>query len=196
MNKFVQRLSINDKQLSMSESNFEIAVLAGGCFWCTEAVFQRLRGVKEVIPGYTGGAIKNPAYREICTGRTGHAEGIKITFDPKEIDFKSLLEVFFATHDPTTLNRQANDIGTQYRSEIFYQNEGQKLISEQFIKELNENNVFGKPVVTAVSESKPFYHAEEEHINYYNDHRTQGYCQVIIDPKIKKLEKYYSNKLQ
>ncbi len=179
----------------MSDSDSEIAVLAGGCFWCTEAVFQRLRGVKEVIPGYTGGDIKNPAYREIVTGRTGHAESIKITFDPSEIQFKSLLEVFFATHDPTTLNRQANDVGTQYRSEIFYQNDDQKAIAEQFIKELNQNNVFGNPVVTAVTETKPFYNAEEEHINYYNDHRTQGYCQVIIDPKIKKLEKYYSNKL-
>ncbi|MFT4830375.1 MAG: peptide-methionine (S)-S-oxide reductase [Psychroserpens sp.] len=195
MNKFVQRLSKIDKQLFMSDSNFDIAVLAGGCFWCTEAVFQRLRGVKEVIPGYTGGEIKNPAYREICTGRTGHAEGIKIIFDPMEIDYKSLLEVFFATHDPTTLNRQANDVGTQYRSEIFYQNENQKVIAEQFIAKLNQDNVFGQPVVTAVTLAKPFYHAEEDHINYYNDNRAQGYCQVIIDPKIKKLEKYYSNKL-
>ncbi|MEB8329219.1 peptide-methionine (S)-S-oxide reductase MsrA [Flavobacteriaceae bacterium KMM 6897] len=179
----------------MSDSNSEIAVFAGGCFWCTEAVFQRLRGVKEVIPGYTGGDIKNPAYREICEGRTGHAEGIKIIFDPKEIDYKSLLEVFFATHDPTTLNRQANDVGTQYRSEIFYQNKNQKVIADEFIGELNQANIFGKPVVTAVTDAKPFYNAGEEHINYYNDHRSQGYCQVIIDPKIKKLEKYYSNKL-
>lgn len=179
----------------MSDINSEIAVLAGGCFWCTEAVFQRLRGVKEVIPGYTGGDIKNPAYREICTGRTGHAEGIKIVFDPMKIDYKSLLEVFFATHDPTTLNRQANDVGTQYRSEIFFQNENQKVIAKNFIDDLNKNNVFGKPVVTAVTEAKTFYNAEEDHINYYNENRTQGYCQVIIDPKIKKLEKYYSNKL-
>ncbi|MEJ1222024.1 peptide-methionine (S)-S-oxide reductase MsrA [Sediminicola sp. 1XM1-17] len=179
----------------MNESNYDIAILAGGCFWCTEAVFQRLRGVKEVIPGYTGGNIKNPAYREICTGRTGHAEGIKIIYDPGEIDYQTLLEVFFATHDPTTLNRQGNDVGTQYRSEIFYQNENQRLIAEQFIRELDLNNIFDRPIVTALSEAKPFYLAEEEHINYYNDHRNQGYCQVIIDPKIKKLEKYYSNKL-
>lgn len=179
----------------MSESKLEIAILAGGCFWCTEAVFQRLRGVKEVIPGYTGGSIKNPAYREICTGRTGHAEAIKITFDPEEINFKTLLEVFFATHDSTTLNRQGNDVGTQYRSEIFYQSENQMETANQFIDELNQDNVYGSPVVTVVSENKPFYLAEEEHLNYYNDHRSQGYCQFIIDPKIKKLEKYYNNKL-
>lgn len=181
-----------DKQ---NNNSLETAIFAGGCFWCTEAVFQRLAGVKEVISGYTGGVIKNPAYREICTGRTGHAEGIKITFNPDEVSFAELLEVFFATHDPTTLNRQGNDVGTQYRSEIFYTNQDQKKLAEEFIALLEKEHVFASPIVTAVSEAKPFYVAEEQHHNYYNEHSNQPYCQVIIDPKIKKLNKHFSNKL-
>lgn len=173
----------------------ETAIFAGGCFWCTEAVFQRLQGVQEVISGYTGGDIKNPAYREICTGRTGHAEGIKIVFDPSQVSYSELLGVFFATHDPTTLNRQGNDVGTQYRSEIFYTNETQKRLAEEFIILLEKEQVFNTPIVTAISEEKPFYRAEQEHQNFYNDNRSQPYCQFIIDPKIKKLNKYYSQKL-
>jgi len=176
-------------------TNLEIAIFAGGCFWCTEAVFQRLNGVVKVEPGYTGGTIKNPAYREICTGRTGHAEGIRIAFNPNQISYNGLLEVFFATHDPTTLNRQGNDVGTQYRSEIFYVNLEQKELAEQFIALLEKEKVFGNPIVTAVSEARPFYLAEQEHQNYYNDHKSQPYCQFIIDPKIKKLNKHFSNKL-
>ncbi|MCK0159487.1 peptide-methionine (S)-S-oxide reductase MsrA [Allomuricauda sp. F6463D] len=176
--------------------DFEVAIFAGGCFWCTEAVFQRLDGVVEVISGYTGGNIKNPAYREICTGRTGHAEGIKITFDSTKISYEELLEVFFATHDPTTLNRQGNDVGTQYRSEIFYTNPEQKQMAEDFIQLLETENVFKSPIVTAVSEEKPFYFAEEEHHDYYNANRQQPYCQIIIDPKIKKLNNYFSKKVK
>lgn len=179
-----------------NNTHLETAIFAGGCFWCTEAVFQRLNGVHEVLPGYTGGTIKNPAYREICTGRTGHAEAIKITFDSEKVSYLELLEVFFATHDPTTLNRQGNDVGTQYRSEIFYTTEQQKLRAEEFIALLEKESIFASPIVTAVSEEKPFYLAEEEHQNYYNDHRQQPYCQVIIDPKIKKLNTYFSNKIQ
>lgn len=181
-----------DKQIN---TNFEEAIFAGGCFWCTEAVFQRLNGVEQVVPGYTGGSIKNPAYREICTGRTGHAEAIKISFDPSKVSYSELLEVFFATHDPTTLNRQGNDVGTQYRSEIFYTSQEQKQKAEEFIALLEKEQIFASPIVTAISEEKPFYNAEVEHQNYYNDHREQPYCQVIIDPKIKKLNAYYSNKL-
>ncbi len=181
-----------DKQ---NNANLETAILANGCFWCTEAVFQRLKGVRSVVSGYTGGNIKNPAYREICTGRTGHAEAIKITFDPKEISFQELLEVFFATHDPTTLNRQGNDVGTQYRSEIFYTTEGQKRLAEQYIQFLEGEKVFSDPIVTAISEEKPFYVAEEEHHNYYNEHGLQPYCQFIINPKIKKLQKHFADKL-
>ncbi len=182
-----------DKQNTL---NYETAIFANGCFWCTEAVFQRLKGVKEVVSGYTGGTIKNPAYREVCTGRTGHAEGVKITFDPNEISYQELLEVFFATHDPTTLNRQGNDVGTQYRSEIFYTNDTQKKLTEDYIRLLEKENVFTDPVITAVSEEKPFYLAEEKHHNYYNENGSQPYCQIIINPKIKKLEKNFLDKLK
>ncbi|WP_421807315.1 peptide-methionine (S)-S-oxide reductase MsrA [Flagellimonas sp.] len=179
-----------------NNNELETAIFAGGCFWCTEAVFQRLNGVEEVVSGYTGGTIKNPAYREICTGRTGHAEGVKITFNPEEISYLELLEVFFATHDPTTLNRQGNDVGTQYRSEIFYTSLEQKQLAEDFIQLLEEENIFSSPIVTAISEAKPFYLAEEEHHNYYNGNRQQPYCQFIIDPKIKKLNNHFSKKLK
>ncbi|WP_318308331.1 peptide-methionine (S)-S-oxide reductase MsrA [Flagellimonas crocea] len=182
-----------DKQNTLG---LETAIFANGCFWCTEAVFQRLEGVETVISGYTGGNIKNPAYREICTGRTGHAEAIKITFTPSKISYNELLEVFFATHNPTTLNRQGNDVGTQYRSEIFYTDLEQKKLAEDFIALLESKNVFESPIVTAVSEEKPFYAAEEEHHNYYNQNRRQPYCQIIIDPKIKKLNNYFSKKLK
>lgn len=181
-----------DKQVNM---DWETAIFAGGCFWCTEAVFQRLNGVMDVVSGYTGGTIKNPAYREICTGRTGHAEAIKITFDASKVSYVELLEVFFATHDPTTLNRQGNDVGTQYRSEIFYTNPLQKQQAEEFIALLEKEQIFASPIVTAISEEKPFYNAEEEHQNYYNDHTQQPYCQVIIEPKIKKLNTYFSKKI-
>ncbi len=181
-----------DKQNSL---NMETAIFANGCFWCTEAVFQRLNGVHSVVPGYIGGHIKNPAYREVCSGRTGHAEGIKIEFDPSTITFQELLEVFFATHDPTTLNRQGNDVGTQYRSEIFYTNERQKELAASYIQLLEEQNVFSDPVVTAISEAGPFYLAEEDHHNYYNDNKLQPYCQFIINPKIKKLKTLFSEKL-
>lgn len=182
---------MNDKNVS----DLSTAIFAGGCFWCTEAIFQRVKGVSEVVSGYTGGTIKNPAYREITTGRTGHAEAIKIIFDSNEISFNELLELFFATHDPTTLNRQGNDVGTQYRSEIFYTTLEQKAEAEAFIELLEQENVFGSPVVTAVSEEKPFYMAEAAHQDFYNQNRYQPYCQVIIDPKIKKLNKHFSKKL-
>lgn len=174
----------------------EQVVFAGGCFWCTEAVFQRLEGVESVVSGFTGGTIKNPAYREICTGRTGHAEGILITYNSAMIRIETLLEVFFATHDPTTLNRQGNDVGTQYRSEIFYTTQVQKEASILFIRQLMEARVFPKPIVTQVSELDVFYKAEEDHQNYYNENNTQPYCTFIIEPKIEKIKKYYSDKLK
>lgn len=178
-----------------NSKNMEVAILANGCFWCTEAVFQRLNGVHSVLPGYIGGHIKNPPYREVCMGRTGHAEGIKIEFDPMVISFRELLEVFFETHDPTTLNRQGNDVGSQYRSEIFHTNQDQKKIAEAYIKLLTEKRVFNDPIVTALSEAGVFYLAEEDHHNYYNDHSYQPYCQFIINPKIKKLNEKFSDKL-
>lgn len=174
----------------------EQVVFAGGCFWCTEAVFQALEGVEEVVSGYTGGHIKNPAYREVCSGRTGHAEGILISYISEVISFKTLLEIFFATHDPTTLDRQGNDVGSQYRSEIFYTSEIQKNEALAFIKLLDENAVFDNPIVTKVSALDIFYRAEEDHQNYYNEHRSQPYCTIIIDPKVEKVKKFYADKLK
>ena len=175
---------------------FKTAIFAGGCFWCTEAVFNRIEGVKEVISGYTGGFIKDPAYREVCEGRTGHAEATKIIFDKDKVSYKELLEIFFATHDPTTLNRQGNDVGTQYRSAIFYLDEEQKNSAEDFIVRLNSSNVFEKPIVTEIAEFKVFYDAENNHQDYYENNKQQGYCQIIINPKLKKLEQHYKDKLK
>lgn len=180
----------------MEDKNMERTILAGGCFWCTEAVFQRVDGVEKVTPGFTGGNIKNPAYREIITGRTGHAEAIEIIHDPQIISFGELLYIFFSTHDPTTLNRQQYDVGTQYRSAIFYTSEEQKQIAEQVIKDLSDEKLFKDPIVTEITEAGPFYEAEQEHKEYYNNHRQQQYCQAIIDPKIKKLKELYSAKLK
>ena len=180
----------------MNDDNLKKATLAGGCFWCTEAVFQRLEGVEKVISGFTGGSIKNPAYREIVTGRTGHAEAIEIHYNPEIIKFEELLLVFFATHDPTTLNRQQNDVGTQYRSGIFYHDEEQRKIAEEVIRLLTEEKSFEDPIVTEVTEASAFYVAETEHQDFYNQHRQQPYCQFIIDPKITKLNKLFSDKLK
>ena len=180
----------------MNSENLELATLAGGCFWCTEAVFQRLNGVEEVLSGFTGGNIKNPAYREIITGRTGHAEAIQIRFNPTIISFQELLYVFFATHDPTTLNRQQNDVGTQYRSAVFYHSEKQKEMAEEVIQELEEKEIFQNKIVTEISAVKDFYIAEKEHQDFYNQHRQQPYCQFIIDPKIKKLTEVFADKLK
>ena len=172
----------------------KIAYFAGGCFWCTEAVFQRLRGVSKVVPGYMGGEIKNPAYREVCTGRTGHAEGIRLTYDPSVITYKNLLYVFFSTHDPTTLNRQGNDVGTQYRSAIFYVDEEQQLMAQSVIEEL-VLTTFDDPIVTELLPEMPFYYAEEEHQNYYNEHSDQMYCSYVISPKVAKLQHYFKHLL-
>ncbi|GEL11485.1 peptide-methionine (S)-S-oxide reductase [Flavobacterium glycines] len=174
----------------------EVATLAGGCFWCTEAVFLELKGVQKVVSGYIGGKTVNPTYKEICQGDTGHAEAIQITFDPNVISFGELLELFFATHDPTTLNRQGNDVGTQYRSEIFYHNEEQREISEDFIRFLTQEAVFDKPIVTKVSPASTFYDAEEYHQNYYNQNKSQGYCSFVITPKINKVRAYFKDKLK
>ncbi|TRO67551.1 peptide-methionine (S)-S-oxide reductase MsrA [Christiangramia sabulilitoris] len=180
----------------MIEDNLAKATLAGGCFWCTEAVFQRLEGVKKVTSGFTGGEIKNPAYREIITGRTGHAEAIEIIFDPNVISYEEILLVFFATHDPTTLNRQQNDVGTQYRSGIFYHDEKQRQIAGEVIELLVKQKTFKDPIVTEVTQATPFYVAEKEHQDFYNHHRQQPYCQYIIDPKINKLKRLFSDKLK
>ncbi len=170
----------------------DIAVFGGGCFWCTEAVFDELRGVISVVSGYAGGNTKNPTYEQVCSGDTGHAEVIRIQFDPTQISFGDLMTVFFATHDPTTLNRQGNDVGTQYRSAIFYADEEQKQEAEAFIKELNDSKAFGKPVVTTVEPLGEFYEAEDYHQKYYANNPYQPYCQYMIPPKLNKLHKQFS----
>jgi peptide-methionine (S)-S-oxide reductase len=174
----------------------QIAVFGGGCFWCTEAVFDELRGVVSVLPGYAGGSSKNPTYEEVCGGLTGHAEVIRVEFDSSQIGFKDLLTVFFATHDPTTLNRQGNDAGTQYRSTILYANDEQKREAEAFIKELNNSKTFGKPVVTTVEPLGQFYEAEDYHQKYYAKNPYQPYCQFTIPPKLQKLHKQFTDLLK
>jgi len=176
--------------------NIKIAIFAGGCFWCTEAIFKSLTGVKTVTSGDTGGHIKNPAYREICEGRTGHAEGIKITYDETIISYNELLEIFFVTHDPTTLNRQGNDVGNQYRSAIFYTDSKQKDQAESFVEFLEKEKVFESKIVTEITEFEVFYDAESNHQDYYENNSNQPYCEIMIAPKLKKIKTYYSNKLK
>lgn len=166
--------------------------LAGGCFWCTEAVFQRVEGVFEVVPGYIDGTVKNPAYREVCTGRTGHAEAISLKYDPETISLGELFLIFFNTHDPTTLNRQGNDVGTQYRSGIYFTEVKQKEAAHEVIAQLEKEKIFQNPIVTEIKQATVFYQAEE-HINYYNQNPNQSYCTYMIDPKIEKLKTYFSN---
>jgi peptide-methionine (S)-S-oxide reductase len=171
----------------------EIATLASGCFWCTEAIFKRLKGVKSVLSGYGGGTVKNPSYDQVCTGKTGHAESVQIEFDPKVIPFKKILEIFWHTHNPTTLNRQGNDVGTQYRSAVFYHDKTQKEIAERVKKEIEKNGVYKDPIVTEITPFKNFYVAEDYHKNYYEEHRAAPYCDFVIDPKIRKLLQQYGN---
>lgn len=173
----------------------QIATFAGGCFWCTEAVFQRLRGVRSVLPGYTGGQISNPTYEQVCTGETGHAEAIQIEFDEVQISFTDLLDIFFHTHNLTTLNRQGNDVGTQYRSTVFYHDETQKHEAEDYIAKLNKDAEFSDSIVTTLEPATELYVAEDYHLNYYNSHKEQTYCDVVISPKIAKLTEKYADKL-
>lgn len=174
----------------------EIAIFGNGCFWCTEAIFMQLKGVESVLPGYSGGKIKNPSYKEVCTGNTGHAEVIQIIFDPNTISFRELLEVFFYTHDPTTLNRQGNDVGTQYRSAIFYNSENQKDDAELIIRQLEAERVYDRRIVTEITAFDVFYPAEDYHQNYYNNNKDQPYCRAVINPKLDKFVKKYQAKLK
>ncbi|HEY5762358.1 MAG TPA: peptide-methionine (S)-S-oxide reductase MsrA [Rhodocyclaceae bacterium] len=166
----------------------EVAVLGGGCFWCIEAVFQRLRGVHSVVSGYSGGSRPAPSYEQVCTGASGHAEVVRIAFDPQVIDFASLLDVFFAVHDPTTLDRQGHDIGSQYRSVIFCQNAGQRAEAAAAIRRIDAAGYWGAPAVTELAGKEPFWPAEDYHRNYYDGHRSQPYCQAVIAPKVAKLQ--------
>ena len=174
-------------------SQVETVILANGCFWCTEAIFNRLKGVTSVVPGYAASQVENPSYKEVCTGRTGAAEATQITYDPSIISYDTLLEIFWHTHDPTTLNRQGNDIGTQYRSAIFYQNDEQKQDALASKEALERSGTYKKAVVTEIVPFSNFYPAEDYHKDYYDKNRSQGYCMFVIDPKVKKLLKEYKN---
>ncbi len=185
----------NDTQ-TQEEPELAQATLAGGCFWCTEAVFLRLNGVHKVESGYSGGQAETATYEEVSTGRTGHAEVIQITFDPTVITFRELLEIFFATHDPTTLNRQGNDVGTQYRSAIFYHDEKQKKIAEELIRDLENSGKFSRPIVTTLEPFTAFHKAEEYHQNFFERNPNQFYARAIIPPKLSKLEKGFLEKLK
>ena len=178
------------------QSGNEVATLGGGCFWCTEAIFNELKGVEKVESGYSGGTVPNPTYEQVCTGATGHAEVVQITFDPSVISFKEILQVFFTLHDPTTLNRQGGDVGTQYRSAIFHHNQEQKATAEQVIKETEASGIWNAPIVTQVEPFTAFYKAEEYHQEYFKNNRYQPYCQMVIAPKVAKLRTYYHEKLR
>ncbi|TGD59394.1 peptide-methionine (S)-S-oxide reductase MsrA [Flavobacterium humi] len=188
---------INKKQVTMDlKKGNEVAIFAGGCFWCTEAVFLELDGVQSVKPGYIGGTIPNPSYDDVCSGYSGHAEAIQIVFDPAKITYGELLEVFFATHDPTTVNRQGADVGTQYRSEVFATNAQQKELALTYIQLLNAQNTYGKLVVTKVSDAPEFYIAEDYHQNYYNQNKEKSYCSYVITPKVDKVRELFKDKLK
>jgi len=174
----------------------EIATLGGGCFWCTEAVFSDLKGVVKVESGYSGGTVANPSYEEVCTGRTGHAEVAQVTFDPEVISYKEILEIFFTVHDPTTLNRQGADVGTQYRSVIFYHNNEQRAVAEQVIKEITAAGILDAPVVTQVEPLKAFYKAEDYHQQYFENNPRQSYCQIVIAPKVRKFREHFRDRLK
>jgi len=176
--------------------NTQIATLAGGCFWCTEAVFRRLRGVISAMPGYTGGTVANPTYMQVASRTTGHAEAVQVEFDPSVIAFEKLLEVFWAVHDPTTLNRQGADVGPEYRSAIFYHNEEQKKTAEQSMKELAASGKYKDPIVTELAPFNKFYPAEAEHRDFYEKNRSSGYCRFVIDPKVQKLYKDFKGDLK
>jgi len=182
--------------MNTSQNNSEIATFAGGCFWCTEAIYERVKGVESVVSGYSGGDVINPSYREVCNGTTGHAEAVQITFNPQEISFVELLEIFFKTHDPTTLNRQGADVGTQYRSAVFYHTDKQKEETLDIISKLNKAEIWKNPIVTEVTEFSCFYPAEDYHQEYFNSNPNQGYCRVVIQPKVEKFEKVFKEKLK
>jgi peptide-methionine (S)-S-oxide reductase len=174
----------------------ETATLAGGCFWCMEAVFQQIDGVENVVSGYTGGTTANPTYQEVCSDRTGHAEAIQLTFEPSKISYREILKIFFSVHDPTTLNRQGADVGTQYRSAIFYNSEDQKATALQLIEEFNKAHTWKRPIVTQVLPLDKFYAAEDYHRDYFARHPQQGYCQMVISPKVAKLRRQWAKRLK
>jgi peptide-methionine (S)-S-oxide reductase len=176
--------------------DLQTAIFGGGCFWCTEAIFQRLKGVTSVMSGYSGGDLPNPTYEQVSSGNTGHVESLKIEFDPNQISFKDLLNVFFATHDPTQINQQGNDVGEQYQSTVFYVDDEQKFQAEKFIQQLESEHIFDKAISTRVKKFNKFYGAESYHQNYYNNNQSQPYCQVVINPKLQKLKARFASLLK
>jgi methionine-S-sulfoxide reductase len=181
---------------TMTKEHTEMITLGGGCYWCIEAVFQKLEGVTKVESGFSGGTVKNPAYREVCNGTTGHAEVVQITFDNTKTSIEEILKVFFTVHDPTTLNRQGADVGTQYRSAIFYHNQQQYQIAKTVIDKLNKAKVYDHPIITELSAYTVFYKADDYHQNYYNDNKNAPYCRMVIQPKIEKFEKVFKDKVK
>ncbi|KAF2333083.1 peptide-methionine (S)-S-oxide reductase MsrA [Flavobacterium daemonense] len=189
-------LSLNGFSQNKKASNLETITLGGGCYWCVEAVYENLDGVKSVVSGFSGGNVPNPTYEEVCTGETGHAEVVQITYDKNITDINEIFKVFFTVHDPTTLNRQGADVGTQYRSVIFYKNDEQRKAAQSIIAELNKAKVYSNPIVTKVEPFKAFYKAEDYHQNYYANNKNQPYCKMVIQPKIEKFEKVFKDKLK
>ncbi len=187
---------MTDNNTRTTTSGTDTATFGTGCFWCTEAIFQQVEGVIKVTSGYSGGFVENPNYKEVCTGTTGHAECLNIVYDPSKISFDELLEIFWQVHDPTTLNRQGADVGTQYRSVIFYHNDEQKKKAEHYKAELDKSGAWDKPIVTTLETFTKFYPAEDYHQNYYNDNPGQGYCQFVIRPKVEKFQKVFKDKLK
>lgn len=190
-----EQITQKEKKMTSTE-NLDTATFAGGCFWCIEAIFQQVEGVAQVKSGYTGGGVVNPTYNDVCSGSTGHAEAIQVVYDPRSVSFAKLLEVFFTVHDPTTLNRQGADVGSQYRSAIFYQSNDQKKLAEEVISRLNSSGTWPNPIVTEVKPLKTFYVAENYHQNYFNDNKQQPYCQIVIKPKMEKFNKVFKEILK
>ncbi|MBK7980984.1 MAG: peptide-methionine (S)-S-oxide reductase MsrA [Ignavibacteriae bacterium] len=193
-NIFAQNLK--KAKIMNTNNKYETATFGTGCFWCTETIFEKLKGVESAVSGYSGGTKENPTYKEVCTGNTGHAEVIQVTFDPSIISFKDLLEVFWKTHDPTTLNRQGEDVGTQYRSVIFYHNDEQKKVAEEYKTKLESAKVFKDPIVTEITKFKNFFPAENYHQDYYEQNKSQPYCSFVITPKVEKFKKVFHDKLK
>ena len=197
LESFSAMLDLSQKNETMNEQNkLEVATFGEGCFWCTEAVFERLEGVEKVVSGYAGGHVRNPSYKEVCTGQTGHAEVCQIFFDPDVITYEELLDVFWHTHDPTTLNRQGNDIGSQYRSVIFYHNEEQKKVAEASRSDMDASGTFGDPIVTEIKPFDNFYEAEDYHQDYFANNPNQPYCTFVVKPKVNKFTAKYQDKLK
>ncbi len=184
------------KMNSLTEAKLDTATFGTGCFWCSEAIFERVKGVKTAVAGYSGGIVENPTYKEVCTGKTGHAEVVQITYDPNVVSYDKLLEIFWKTHDPTTLNRQGADVGTQYRSVIFYHNEAQKEKAEYYKKKLEDEKIWKDSIVTEISPFTHFYKAEDYHQEYYDNNPNQGYCAFVITPKVEKFEKIFKDVLK